>query len=149
MHVSVDHCHCACPQGITNVLAYAHHTVVTSSTLCSVLPFFILQYFSHGTFCILLPTLFTHRHCRTICCPSEGLICLVGLCYIRLDIIGHSCHFVHFSTDVQYSRYCMGVWFFSFLLILSTVCGLKNSNCNGMYRHCSSSQCIKDSFSAP
>jgi len=56
-HVSVDHCHYACSQGITSVLTHAHHNVVTSSTLCSLLPFFILQYFLHCTFYISLPTI--------------------------------------------------------------------------------------------
>jgi len=95
-----------------------------------------------------LPLYYVHCDGRTICCPSEGLVCLVGLCYIRLGIIGHSCHFVHFFPDVWYSCHCMGVCFFLFLLIFSTVCGIKNSKFSGMCRHCSTSQCIKDSFSA-
>lgn len=128
MHVSVGHCHYACPQGITSVLTHAHHTV-TSSMLCSVLPFFILQYFSHGTFYISLPTVLCTLFTSSL--SQDHLLSLrradlVGLCYVRLGIIGH-CHFVLFSTDVQYSSCCMGVCFFLFLLILSTVCGIKNS----------------------
>lgn len=121
-------------------------------------------YFFHSVLCVALfhfTILFTWyllhftSHCimyivivGPFVVPQKGWFVWLG--YVTLGWVSLGTPVI-FSTSLLTSSVPTIVWacvFFLFLLIFSKVYGIKNSKCNSMYRHCSTCQCIKDSFSA-